>query len=442
MSGDTDKLDSEILSEPAIQYRPLPYVPYRQPTFTSKSSFKKFQIFKLILGAIILFPIRLIGTIITVGLAIPLAKFHLRGLPHTNFGHGPDVKEGHWMTVMINRLVRAGLFFLGLTNIEFKGKVPVDYDQDKPWLKYSVVAAPHSGTFDWSLVVARATRLFSPIIKSEAYNAQPVNRLIRTTMPVSVDRTSRESRSNAVKDQNTRLTEGWSKGWFPVICFPEGTNGNRKQLLKFKAGPFIAGQPLVPVLMSYPQDEQVDDNDLATWPHFGRSVLMTIFLGMCRLQTKIVYTFLDTYHPTEEEKQNPSLYAENVRQVMSKELKKKTSDWTFEDAKLMRQCQRAKLQPEIGAIKVEKVYAGFKQSEKHASELLASYIKILNKYIHRMDEKIDGLLPVVQKKILLKELYGKNEEGVPEIFEKRLPTYVSFEQLAVVHAKWLTQKVL
>jgi len=169
---------------------------------------------------------------------------------------------------------------------------------------------------------------------------------------------------------------------------------------------------------------------------------MTIFLGMCRLQTKIVYTFLDTYHPTEEEKQNPSLYAENVRQVMSKELKKKTSDWTFEDAKLMRQCERAKLQPEIGAIKVEKVYAGFKQGEKHASELLASYIKILNKYIHRMDGKIEGLLPVVLKKTLLKELYGKTEEGIPEIFTQRLPTYVSFEQLAVVHAKWLTQKVL
>jgi len=441
MSGDTDKLDSEILSEPVIQYQPLPYVPFRQPTFTSKSTFKKFQLFKLVLGAIILFPIRLIGMIISVGLATIVATIHLRGKPHTNFGHDPDVKEGNWVTVLINRLTRAGLFFLGLTNIEFKGKVPVDYDQDKPWLKHSIVAAPHSGTFDWSLIVARATRLFSPIIKSEAYEG-PLNRLVRTTMPVSVERTSRESRSNAVKDQTLRLTEGWKKGWFPVVCFPEGTNGNRKQLLKFKAGPFIAGQPLVPVLMSYPQDEQVDDNDLATWPHFGRGVAMTIFLGMCRLQTKIVYTFLDTYHPTEEEKQNPSLYAENVRQVMSKELKKKTSDWTFEDAKLMRQCERAKLQPEIGAIKVEKVYAGFKQGEKHASELLSSYIKILNKYIHRMDGKIEGLLPVVLKKTLLKELYGKAEEGIPEIFQQRLPTYVSFEQLAVVHAKWLTQKVL
>lgn len=437
---DSDKLDSEILSEPAIQYRPLPYVPYRQSTFTSKSSYKKFQIFKLILGAVILVPIRIIGVIITVGLAVISAKLHLHALPHTNFGNGADVKEGHWMTVVINRLVRAGLFFLGLTNIEFKGKVPVDFDQDKAWLPYSVVAAPHSGTFDWSLIVARATRLLSPIIKSEAFEG-PVSRLIRTTMPVSVNRVSKESRTNAVQDQKTRMVEGFNKGWFPVICFPEGTNGNRRQLLKFKAGPFIAGEPLIPVLMSYPQDEQIDDNDLATWPHFGRSVIKTILLGMCRLQTKIVYTFLDAYHPTAEEKANPSLYAENVRQVMSKELKMKTSDWTFEDAKLMRQCQRAKLQPEIGAIKVAKVYAGFRQAEQHASELLASYIKVLNKYIHRMDEQLEGLLPVVHKRILLKELYGKSEEGVPEVFQDRLPTYVSFEQLAIIHAKWLTTKV-
>ena len=59
-----------------------------------------------------------------------------------------------------------------------------------------------------------------------------------------------------------------------------------------------------------------------------------------------------------------------------------------------------------------------------------------------MDGKIEGLLPVVLKKTLLKELYGKTDEGIPEIFQQRLPTYVSFEQLAVVHAKWLTQKVL
>jgi len=351
------------------------------------------------------------------------------------------------MAVIVNRGVRFGLFCLGLTSIEFRGKIPVDYDQDRPWLPYSVVAAPHSGTFDWAMIVSRATRMLSPIIKQEAGDAGPVRRLIRITMPILVARDSKESRKNAVLDTNERIVKGFKGGYYPVMGFPEGTNGNRKQLLKFKAGMFIAGEPVIPVLMSYPEDEQEHDNDLMTWPHFGRSVLMTIFLCMCRLKTTLIYTFLDPYFPTLEEQKNPALYAENVRQLMSKELKKTTTEWTFEDVKLMKQCKRAHLQPEIGAIRVEKVYGGFKLGPKHAGDLLASYIKVLKKYSQRVindnvqcaHDNMRGLLPVVQKRVLLAELF---EPGtVPEIFQTRLPSYVSFEQLAVVHAKFLSQKV-
>jgi len=444
--GANPQLDSEILAEPEIQYRPLPYTPFRQPTFTSKSKYKKWQTFKLILGAVILVPIRIIGLLISVSCAIAAAYLYLKGQPRQVYGHKPDVKEGHWLVVIINRCVRLGLFFLGLTSIEFRGKIPVDYDQDRPWCAHSIVAAPHSATFDWALVCARATRGFSPVIKKSTGEAAAVRRLVRMTMPIIVDRSSKESRVNAAKDIMTRMTQGFKAGYLPVLGFPEGTNGNRQQLLKFKAGMFLSGEPVIPVLLSYPENEQKDENDLQTWPHFGRSVPLTILLCMCRLKTTLVYTFLSPYYPTEEEKKNPPLYAENVRQLMSKELKKPTAEWTFEDAKLMRQCQRAKVQPEIGAIKVEKIYAGFKNGEKQASELLASYIKVVQKYAKRVvndefqdaQQNMKGLLPVVNKKVLLGELYGAE---TPEIFERRLPNYVSFEQLALVHAKHLTQKV-
>lgn len=267
------------------------------------------------------------------------------------------------------------------------------------------------------------------------------------TMPILVDRSSKESRSRAVKDTNRRMEKGFKAGFIPVIGFPEGTNGNRRQLLKFKAGMFLCGEPIIPVLTSYPEDEKVDDNDLITWPHFGRSVPISMLLVMCRLKTTLVYTFMDTYFPTEEEKKNPQLYAENVRQVMSKELKKNTTEWTFEDAKLMRQCQRAKVQPEIGAIQVEKVYAGFKNAEKHASELLAKYIKVVQRYASLEDDNpyanksnMADLLPVVSKHVLLRELYDDPAQ-IPEMYQERLPSYVSFEQLAVVHSKLLTLKM-
>lgn len=436
-----------LLQNEPVQYRPLPYVPYALPTFTSKSKYRKFQILKLLVGMVTLMPLRLILFVTSIGLASISATIACKNKPRTVYGHPADMKESNWANILTNRFVRLGLFALGLTSIEFKGKVPVDYDQDKPWLKYSVVAAPHSATFDWAMVVSRAMRLLSPVIKAEAGLAKGVAHIVRTTMPLVVKRDSPESRKEAVVDTNRRINEGPENGWFPVLCFPEGTNGNRKQILRFKAGPFIAGKPLIPVIIKYPHDESHNDNDLVTWAHFGRSVLTGILLHMCRLQTSIVYQFMDPYYPTEEESKNPALYAENVRQLMSKEAKLPTSDWTFEDAKLMRICQKHKFQPEIGAIKIAKVFSGIKSSEKHATELLNKYIECLKKYMpKRPENRVKGLLPVLERSIIIDEIICKRGESTDckeqrNLFDEKLPSYISFEQLAVVYGKVLTQKI-
>jgi len=440
----------ELLQEEPVQYRPLPYVPFALPTLTSKSKpkVKKFQTFKLLLGFLTLFPLRILLCIIAGLGAWVSGKFACRGKPKTVFGHAADMRESDWANILTNRFIRLLLFAMGLTSIEFRGKVPVDYDQDKPWLKYSVVAAPHSATFDWAMVVSRATRLLSPVIKAEAGLANGVWHVIRTTMPLIVKRESAESRKEAVIDTNRRINEGPEKGWFPVLCFPEGTNGNRKQILRYKAGPFIAGKPLIPVIIKYPNDDNQNDNDLVTWAHFGRSVPTGILLHMCRLQTSIVYQFMDPYYPTEEESKNPSLYAENVRQVMSKEAKLPTSDWTFEDAKLMRICQKNKFQPEIGGIQVAKIFSGLKGSEKHATDLLNKYIECLKKYMpKRPENRVKGLMPVLEKNVVLEDIVGKLEHGqgnaeILKVYGEKLPSYVSFEQLAAVYAKVITQKVV
>lgn len=461
-----------VLSDPPIQYRTIQKVPFRQKNFTSQAApvLRYFQFFKLILGAVTVFPIRCILAIFTLLITAVVAKLAHYLRPEDELKYcifaSTNLSKGGWTVVVVNRLVRLFLFCLGLTSIEFKGKVPVDYDQDTPWLKYSVVAAPHSGTFDWAMVVARATRVLSPTIKIEAF--KPAKHFISLTAPIVIDRASADSRKQAVKDTSLRIIEGTSHGWFPIICFPEGTNGNRKQFLRFKAGPFIPGKPLIPAIIRYPQDDVNEDNDLMTWPHFGRSVLKTILLCMCRFQTTIVYEFLDPYFPNVEEQKNPNLYAENVRQYMSKEAKLPTSDWTFEDCKLMRFCQKHKFQPEIGGIQFSKIFDNIKFGEKMAKNLLEFYIQTLKKYIYDIDvekhkkakkdknltyklmdekhKKIRGLLPVIKKEILMAEvsnfefdehcnLVMKNVE----FFGKFLPNYCSFEQLCVVFVQYLKE---
>lgn len=41
------------------------------------------------------------------------------------------------------------------------------------------------------------------------------------------------------------------------------------------------------------------------------------------------------YHPNEEEKKDPKLYARNVRNLMARELGIPISDYTFDDCKMM-----------------------------------------------------------------------------------------------------------
>jgi len=376
--------------------------------------------------------------------------------PRYLYKNKPDIIENAWYIVLVNRLIRFGLFCLGLTSIELKGKVPIDFDSDQPWIENTVVCGPHSGTFDWSIVVARACRLFSPVIKSEIGDAGALGTLIRLTMPVMVKRDSKKSRSECVEDSKRRCEEGFFGGgkWFPLLAFPEGTNGNRKQFLRFKAGAFIPGKPVQPVLINYPFDEDEYSNDLISWPHFGRSIPRTLLMCMCRLQTTITYTFLDVYKPTSEEQSNPALYAENVRQLMAKKHSKnknfKVTDWSFEDAVLMRHAVKNDLVAEVGGIKIARVFAGVPNSLTVAKELLEKYAAVVKDIRAKQEDGFQiwqhgseaGVLPEIEKNLLLKKLYGKNwENEVPDLFLK-LPNYVSFEQLCVVHAKILTQKVL
>ena len=475
---------TSLLQDSPIQYRQIPTVPFRTQKYTSKSKYKSLQILKLIIGAVTLFPIRVVLLVFSFSLAYVTSyvaqKLFLLGVPvgDQTQTSKEKVKEkdapkkfkpnlnyckyaAHsWAVFITNRIVRLALFSLGLTSIKFKGKIPVDYDQDQPWLKYSVVAGPHSGTFDWSLIVAKMTRILSPTIKIEAY--KPVSHYIDLTSPIVIDRLSNASRKQAVLDTNQRIKEGCKKGWFPILSFPEGTNGNRKQFLRFKAGPFIAGQPLIPVIINYPQDELLDDNDLLTWAHFGRSVLCSIFMCMCRLNTTIIYNFLDPYFPTLEEQKCASLYAENVRQLMSKVADLPTSDWCFEDVKLMKRCKSKGFQPEIGAIKVMSIFENLDLGQKDynyrtfeqktLSDLLDLYLTLLKQHMTKIELKnqVDpeiNLLPVVNRDILMEKLLksdiypvGTDMTKVKGIYRKSLPNYVSFEQLVIVFGEVLRMK--
>jgi len=403
---------------------------------------------KLILGAVFLMPMRICMLVIGLVVAWLAASIYLWNKPQGNYGHGADVKSNAFLTFMVNRATRLQLFAFGETTIEFRGKVPKDCGHPAPWLQHSIVAAPHTSVLDWTLVLANPFRLLSPTAKQSINKVPITGKFTRMTMPVYIDRSSRESRSDAANDIKTRMREGHEKGWFPLLIFPEGTTqADRRQLMTFKKGAFLAGEPVIPVIISYPTCDGPTKNDWVTAESFGRGIVCTLIMLLCRLRTVVRYTFLDPYQPNEEEKSDPALYAENVRQYMAREGNLTTTNWSFLDVQLMYQCVKAKMPSHIGAINALDLFRVDDFTDAHRRELTTSLLDSYLKILTTLDlAKIpSGKIPAVEKKRLLSELFPGSEPVAVDptavkFYKTTLPPYVTFECLASAYATLNSKK--
>jgi len=138
---------------------------------------------------------------------------------------------------------------------------------------------------------------------------------------IEVDRADKDSRTKSVEAITSHVRD-WRPGLRPLLLFPEGTTSNGDDLLDFKKGAFLPGQPLRPVILCYTgnwhpanvnfktgTNGEIEPTSDAEW--------YSQFLGhmVHSLQIKV----LPPYIPNEEEKHNPELFMNNVRVVMSKE---------------------------------------------------------------------------------------------------------------------------
>lgn len=109
----------------------------------------------------------------------------------------------------------------------------------------------------------------------------------------------------------------------PIAIFPEGTTTNGKHLLKFRSGAFVAGTPVAPVLLRYPYK----------WfsPSYEAIKTKPYVWGLLSQPENCVHYYrLPVYFPNAQEREDPKLYAENVRKVMQER-----SDFLDGEEKLM-----------------------------------------------------------------------------------------------------------
>ncbi|KAI7729347.1 hypothetical protein M8C21_004801 [Ambrosia artemisiifolia] len=134
----------------------------------------------------------------------------------------------------------------------------------------------------------------------------------------------RESKSSSTKGVsavvNERIQEAHKNKSAPMMMlFPEGTTTNGDYILPFKTGAFLAKAPVLPVILKYPYERFSP-----AWDSISGA--RHVILLLCQFVNYMTVTKLPVYYPSQEEKDNPKLYAENVRRLMAREGKLLMSD--------------------------------------------------------------------------------------------------------------------
>nr|XP_057923302.1 lysophospholipid acyltransferase LPCAT4 [Doryrhamphus excisus] len=268
----------------------------------------------IILGSI-LFPIRLVLMTIFFLLMWPLARLRLAGLSAEERSR-PVTGWRRWLFhPIIWFLSRAVFFSLGFVWVEVKGR-RADL-KEAPVL----VVAPHSGFLD--MLVLCPTQLPTVVSRSENTSLPVIGALLEFNQSVLVSRSDPESRRKAVAQIAERLT---SNGYWPqMLMFPEGTTTNGSALIKFKPGAFLTGVPVQPVLLRYP-----NKLDTVRWSYTGTTWFEALWHTSSQLYTNMTVEFLPVYTPSQEERNNPNLYADNVQKLMARALGIPATDYVME----------------------------------------------------------------------------------------------------------------
>ncbi|KAJ8007641.1 hypothetical protein DPEC_G00096280 [Dallia pectoralis] len=269
----------------------------------------------LVFGSI-LFPIRIFLVAICFLTMWPISRLRLAGLSEAE--RARPIMTG-WRRQLLHPIIwflsRAAFFFLGFFWVKVKGRRACH--KEAPVL----AVAPHSSFLD--MLVLPETQLATVVSRSENQSIPVIGALLEFNQAVLVNRKNPDSRRQALMQIKQRLT---SNGYWPqMLMFPEGTTTNGNSLIKFKHGAFVAGVPVQPVLLHYPNKV-----DTVRWTHKGTTWVEALWHTCSQIYTNVTIEYLPVYTPSQEEKNDPNLYADNVQKVMAKALGIPATDHVME----------------------------------------------------------------------------------------------------------------
>ncbi|XP_041867464.1 lysophosphatidylcholine acyltransferase 1 isoform X2 [Melanotaenia boesemani] len=281
--------------------------------FVHELKFTTTEKIKIGLMSVTVFPVRLLLVSFLMLLAWPFA--FAASLRRSEFVVEPQSWWRRLIDLCLRLIMRAMWFCGGFHWIKVKGERAAS--SEVPIL----TVAPHSSFFD---AIPVTTTMCSIVAKLESRSIPVWGTLISYIRPVFVFRSDPDSRRKTVEEIKRRAQSGGK--WPQIMIFPEGTCTNRSGLILFKAGAFIPGLPVQPVVLRYS-----NKLDTVTWTWHGPGAFKIIWLTLCQPHNSIEIEYLPVYTPSEKEKENPTLFANNVRKIMAKALELPLTDLSFDD---------------------------------------------------------------------------------------------------------------
>ncbi|XP_071959022.1 lysophosphatidylcholine acyltransferase 2-like isoform X2 [Antedon mediterranea] len=248
-------------------------------------------------------PLRLILGLAFFPIVYLLCRIALAGLTEEQLVKEP-LQGWRRMLLYPNWLIgRFQFFIMGFHYVSVKGQRA---SRDEAPI---CVISPHTAFFDILIMFVLGLPHTNSVSREENGKAPLAGTLVNLLQPVFVSRKQSNSRHNASYEITRRVQP--NSPWPQLLMFPEGTCTNKTCLINFKQGAFNPGLPVQPVILHY-------NTDTVTWAYKGPQVLASMWLTMCNFNNKLEIEFLPVYKPSEEEKRDPALYAQNVRGVIAR----------------------------------------------------------------------------------------------------------------------------
>ncbi|XP_071925027.1 lysophospholipid acyltransferase LPEAT1 isoform X3 [Coffea arabica] len=206
-----------------------------------------------------------------------------------------------------------------IVDVSFNGKFGTQVsfsaeskDQSQDSARPGVIVSNHVSYLD---ILYHMSSSFPSFVAKRSVAKLPLIGLISKCLGcVYVQRESKSSDFKGVSGiVNDRIKEAHQDKNAPMMMlFPEGTTTNGDFLLPFKTGAFLAKAPVLPVILRYPYQRFSP-----AWDSI--SGVRHVFFLLCQFVNYMEVTKLPVYHPSQQEKDDPRLYAENVRRLMAHE---------------------------------------------------------------------------------------------------------------------------